>query len=230
MRRTNRFPLFALLSLWLAVPAFADHHFMRIAQIYGGDETHPDAQYVVLQMCIAGQNILAGHTVHYFDAAGVEIGSGPAFPSNVASGASQRKVLIATSTAEAVFGVTADLRVPARILPAGGKFCFETAAPIDCIAWGSYAPADATVGTPYSAALGIVPGTAAQRDLTIAGSPTEMDCLGSFDDTNDSAADFDEVSPTPENNAQVDGVLDPDHIFLHGFEAGATAGWSSTTP
>jgi hypothetical protein len=227
----------ALATLLFAVPATADHHIMRIVQVYGGDLSHPDAQYAVLQMCIGGQNVLQNHTVHFFDAAGVEIGSGPVFPSNVPSGASQAKVLIATTSAEIVFGISADLRVPARILAPGGKFCFETGPAIDCVAWGAYdpdppgPPLDATVGNPYDPTNGLSPGDAIQRDLAIDGGSTTLDCLGDFDDTNDSAADFDPLPPAPGNNAGASGFPNPDLVFVHGFESNALpGGWSSIVP
>jgi hypothetical protein len=230
IRRTTA-ALAVLSCIALAAPAAANFHVMRIVQVYGGDATHPDAQYVVLQMCIAGQNELAGHTAGYFDAAGAAIGSPVAFTSSVPGDASQSKVLLATSSAEALFGISADLRVPARILPAGGKFCFEPgASPIDCFAWGSYAPVDATVGTPFNVGVGLAPGDAAQRDLSVAGGSTTLECTSPNDDTNNSANDFDAVNPTPANNAGASGVVDADHIFLHAFEAGVTGGWSAVVP
>ena len=224
MRKSLLVP--ALAALALATPALADHHLMRIVQVYGGDVSNPDAQYAVLQMCFGGQNVLGGHTVHFFDATGAEIGSGPAFPGNVANGASQSKVLIATSTAVLAFDLAADLVVPARILPAGGKFCFETAAPIDCVAWGNYSGSSTGVGTPYGVGSGIPPGSAIQRDLAIDGGATTLECLGDFDDTDNSASDFVEVTPSPGNNAGASGSINPDLIFLHGFENNSTTGWS----
>jgi hypothetical protein len=224
--------LLALALGALAAPAAANFHIMRIVQIYGGDATHPDAQYVEMQMCIAGQNELAGHTFGFFDAAGAAIGTVSTFPSAVPNGASQARVLLSTSSAATLFGLAPDLAVPARILTAGGKVCFQPgASPVDCIAWGNYSVSDATVGTPYDAGIGLAPGVAVQRDLTIAGGPTTLECLTpNFDDTNDSEADFDPVAPTPVNNANASGVLNTDHVFLHGFEAGTTGGWSVEVP
>ena len=232
MRSSLRLSLPLLATLALAAgPAIADHHIMRIVQVYGGDESNPDAQYAVLQMCIGGQNVLNGHTVHFFDATGAEIGTAPVFPGNVANGASQAKVLIATSTAVLAFDLAADLLVPARILPAGGKFCFETANPIDCVAWGSYSGSSTGVGTPYGVGSGIPAGSAIQRDLAIDGGATTLECFGTdFDDTDNSATDFVEVTPAPGNNGGLSGSINPDLIFLHGFENNAPAGWSSIVP
>jgi hypothetical protein len=72
--------LLVLATVFVAAPAAAIFHVMRIVQVYGGDVTHPDAQYVVLQMCIANQNQVGGHSVGFFDAAGVAIGTPATFP------------------------------------------------------------------------------------------------------------------------------------------------------
>ena len=216
----------------VAAPAAADHHLIRIAQVYAGDATHPDAQYVVLQMCNPGQNVLGGHDVGFFDATGATIGTPVVFSGNVASGNSQDRILIATSTAEALFELTADLRMPASILPVGGKLCFEPGvSPIDCFGWGNYsALPDATIGTPFDAGVGITPGDAEQRSLSIAGGSGTLECTTPNDDTNDSANDFGPTTPNPGNNAGLDGFVNPNHIFLHGFEAGVSTGWSSVAP
>ena len=215
-----------------AAPAAANFHIMRIVQVYAGDASHPDAQYVVLQMCIANQNVLGGHGVGFFDAAGAAIGTPVVFPGTVANSASQSRVLVATSSAEALFGLTADLRMPARILPVGGKLCFEPGvSPVDCFGWGNYsALPDATIGTPFDAGIGITPGDAEQRDLSVAGGSSTLECTTPNDDTNDSAADFDPTIPNPGNNAGATGVVDPSHVFLHGFEGGVSGGWSAVVP
>lgn len=232
--RSRRFVAVLLVPVLcaFAAPAAASFHVTRIVQIYGGAPEHPDAQYVVLQMCISGQNQLQTHSFGFFDAAGAALGT-VTFPAPMANFASQAKVLVATSSAESLFGVTADLRMPASFLIGGGKVCFVPGvSPIDCVGWGNYtALPDATIGTPYGSPVGLPAGEAIQRDLTIAGGPTTLDCFApNFDDTNDSAADFDPVAPTPVNNGNVAGVLNPNQVFLHGFENGTTVGWSSVAP
>lgn len=230
-----RFRALALLSAAVAAlaaaPAPASFHLMRIVQVHGGDESHPDAQFVVLQMCVANQNFVAGHAVGFFAADGSPAGS-VAFSGNVANGASQARILIATSTAELAFGLAADLRTSAVIDPAGGKVCFDPGvSPIDCFAWGAYsALPDPTVGGPFDP-LGTLAGDAAHRDLSIAGDPTMLDCVTpNFDDTNDSAADFDGSPPQPGNNAGATGQVPAELLFVHGFEAGASTGWTAVVP
>jgi hypothetical protein len=228
IRRTAA-ALAVLSCIALAAPAAANFHIMRIVQVYGGDVTHPDAQYVVLQMCIGGQNELAGHNFRFHNAAGTLIGSAFPFTTSVPGDASQAKILLATSSAAALFNLAPDFKVPASILPPGGKVCFDT---IDCVGWGAYtALPDATIGTPYDAGAGLPAGSAIQRDLAIAGGSSTLDCFnGVFDDTDNSAADFDPTVPTPGNNAGASGVVDADHIFLHAFEGGVTTGWSAIVP
>lgn len=233
MGKKNPFAALGVAGLILAAaPAAASFHLMRIVQVYGGDATHPDAQYVVLQMCNDGQNQLTGKTVGFFDNTGAAIGTPVAFPGIVPSSTSQSRVLIATSSAETLFGVTADLRMPASLRLVGGKVCFVPgASPIDCFGWGNYsALPDATIGAPFDAGVGLHAGSAVQRDLSVAGGATTLECLGVTDDTNDSAADFDLAIPLPGNNAGASGVVDPTHVFLHGFEAGVTGGWSAVVP
>ena len=233
MGKKNVFAALGVAGLILvAAPAAADHHLMRIVQVYAGDATHPDAQYVVLQMCTGGQNVLINRDIGFFDAAGVAIGSPVVFPANLPSGNSQDRVFIATSSAVALFGVASDLRMPARILPVGGKLCFEPgASPVDCFGWGNYsALPDATIGTPFDAGVGITPGDAEQRSLSIAGGSGTLECTTPNDDTDDSANDFGPTTPNPGNNAGNDGFIHPDHVFLHGFEGGASTGWSTVVP
>ena len=149
----------------------------------------------------------------------------------MANGGTQSKILIATSSAETVFGITSDLQMGAHLLVAGGKVCFDPPpGSIDCFAWGSYSPADPTVGNPFNPTFGLEPGEAPQRDLSIVPPSNTLECVTTFDDTNDSADDFDNVVPAPGNNAGGTGVMDPLHLFVHGFEAESTDGWTAAFP
>ena len=229
MRPVARIALtLAVLCAALAAPAAASFHFMRIVQVYGGDIDHPDAQYVVLQMCTGGQNFVGGHSIRFFDETGAAVGTPATFTTPMGNAASQAKILIATTSVETLFGVSADLHMQGGVLPAGGKVCFDPPpGAIDCIAWGTYSPSDPTVGNPFSPIFGIEPGEAPQRDLAIVPPPTTLECVTTFDDTDDSAADFDAVQPTPTNNAGETGTeTDPALIFFHGFENLAFGGWS----
>lgn len=203
----------AAIALAGAQAASAAFHFMLIVEVFVGSDSAPDAQYVVLQMYEANQTFLSGHPMRFFDADGNSLGT--ASFGTISNGSDDARILIATSSAEALFGVTADLRVSARMPAAGGKVCFDT---VDCFAWGSYAPEDATVGTPFSDFDGLA---AATRMYTVP--------LDASDDTDDSELDFQsESAPTPRNNAGDTGSRNFDALFLHGFENAGLGGWSVT--
>jgi hypothetical protein len=228
VRRPCRRRLLAALALAAgAAPAAANFHFMSVAEVFGGSPAAPDAQYVVLRMYAAGQNFVAGHALDLYDQDELALGS-VVFADDLANGADQARILIATSTAERLFGITADLRLPAALRVAGGKLCFRT---VDCFAWGDYAPVDADVGTPFEAGSGLSAGVAARRRLDVCASiGCADDELDGGDDTDDCADDFTAVAPAPVNNAGAVGAVDPDVLFLHGFESGAAAGWSAVVP
>lgn len=185
----------ALGALFLMVPAHADFHFMKIVQLFPGTAAAPNAQYVVLQMYVSGQQFVANHEVTMFDASGAEIAS-YAFPGHVSNGANQATILLATAAAESFFDVSADLVIPPSLIPEGGKVCF--AGTVDCVAWGGWSGSSSGVGTPFNANGGLLPGQAAVRRLDLAGSATVLDA---GDDTNNCAVDFAFGQPAPRNNA-----------------------------
>lgn len=181
------------------VPARAAFHLMKITEVFPGTPANPDAQYVELQMYAGGQNVVGGHAVRILDASGTEVGRAT-FPSSVASGADQATILVATTQAQALFSLTADLTLGVTIPLAGGAVCFDS---IDCVAWGAYTGSPSGVGTPLNGSEGLVLGSSATRDIS-RGSPTRLE---SGDDTGDSRADFAFRTPSPRNNAGVNGVI-----------------------
>lgn len=221
--RSSRPAAAAVAAVLLAAPAAAEFHQMYIVEVFGGDATAPDAQYVMLQMWSSGQRFVDGHAVEFFGADGASLGE-VEFLDDVDNGADQARILIATSTAEAYFGIEADLLMPARLATNGGKVCF--AETIDCVAWGSYAPDDSAVGDPYQPVAGLEDGEAMVRRLDICQSGGCSDSLlDGGDDTNDSASDFVSDDTDPGNNSNDFGNPNPDAIFLHGFENGSSV-WS----
>jgi cysteine-rich repeat protein len=188
--------------LLTARPAHASFHLIKIVEVFSGTPASPAAQYVVLQMFATGENFVGSHAIKVYDKDNVLINTFT-FASNLPNGANQTKILIATPQAVAFFGLAADLTMTAILPPAGGKVCYDT---IDCVAWGNYAPSDASVGTPFNAATGIPPGKAMVRRLDVSGSPT---LLESTDDTNNCANDFLLGTPSPRNNAGVVGTVPP---------------------
>lgn len=224
--------LAVLVCVVFPLNAHATFHLIRISQVYAGDASHPDAQFVELQMCAAGQTFVAGHVVRFYAKNGSLLGS-VSFADDLAHGTTQSRVLVATTTAESVFGLSADLRMPADLVPTGGKVCFDPTPGVDCFAWGDYANLpDSSVGTPFAAGTGILPGETAIRDLAVAGGVSTLECnvIGANDDTDDSAADFDSGEPSPHDNAGSTGSLALSLIFVHGFEDGAVSDWSAASP
>src|SRR5829696_9220541 len=199
--------LAAALLLAVAAPAQANHHFLRITEVFAGTTAQPNAEFVELQASAAGQNVLTGKRLRVYDAAGTLL-STATFPANVATSAAQMTVLIGTTQAASYFGVTPDLAMTAGIPARGGRICWEnTTAFVDCVAWGDYAGPDSGKGeaNPVNPSEGIPAGKVLARDLSRGASPTLLNVPtppATGDDENNSAADFDVVNfATPRNNA-----------------------------
>lgn len=206
MRTTRIIASAIALALLGTSPAYAAFHLMKIVEVFPGTPAAPNAQYVMLQMYSGGQTFVGGHVVTVFNAAGTAVGTFT-FIGNVANGATQDKILIATTEAQTFFGVTANLTMTPTILAAGGKVCFDSS-PIDCVAWGNYTGSMVGVGTPFNDTVlgGLATGRAAQRRLDITGFPGVLD---GGDDTDNSANDFRTALPVPANNARQNGVIPP---------------------
>lgn len=184
--------------------ALANFHLMKVVEVFPGAAAAPDAQYVVIQMYTAGQNVVGGHEISVFDASNTLVQEFT-FAASVGNGSNQAKILIATVEAQTFFSVNADLLMSPVLPSAGGKVCFD-AIPLDCVAWGNYSGSSTGVGTPFRAATGLVQGEAAIRRLDIAGGATTLEAA---DDTDDSANDFIGGAPRPVNNAGVVGTPPP---------------------
>jgi len=178
-----------------APPAQAVFHLMKVREVFAGTAEQPAAQFVELQMYSSGQSVVTGHDVTVFDAAGEEVGSFT-FTQPVENSADNAYILVATSEAEATFGVTADLTMTPVIAAAGGKVCFAT--DVDCVSWGNYSGDKEGTGTPFNGTTGLVPGQSMERRLS---GGDEADNLDTGDDTDDSAADFHSASPSPTSNS-----------------------------
>jgi hypothetical protein len=196
---------FALLvgGLVTAGPALADHHLVLVNEVFPGTVAAPGVEAVEIKAYSIGQNSLAGHEIRTYDAAGTQLDSF-AFPSNSSNSASQASYVAMTPAAEAYFGIQADLEMDAETMsPAGGKACFvsDSDGVIDCVAWGNYSAGAGTgtsaVGDPVSP-TGITDGQSIIRDDGGNG-------LQESDDTDDSADDFSEGTPTPKNSGNIVG-------------------------
>jgi len=173
-----------------ASPASATFHLMKIREVYPGSSASPEAEYVELQMYASGQNLVGGHSIDFLDAAGAPVASAT-FGADVANGANQSTLVVAGPAAESQFGIVADAGMPGGSLdPAGGAVCWES---LDCVSWGSFhGSAISPTGAPADP-LGVPDGMALRRTID-PGCPT---LLEAGDDSDDSAADFSDVFPTP---------------------------------
>lgn len=213
----------ALACGWLALSApsaSATFHLMSIREVYPGSAAEPGSEYVELQMYASGQTLVAGHVVRTYGASGA-ITSEDAFGADVANGANQSTIVMATPEAEAHFGITADGALPpsGQLNPAGGAVCWEA---IDCVSWGSFSgPLPSPAGQP-AAPEGIPDGMALRRTIA----PNCPTLLEATDDRDNSALDFSAVFPSPRPNS----VAPSEHACSPGSTGypGATAGTPQT--
>jgi hypothetical protein len=188
--------LMSLFALTWPATAPATFHEMSIREVYAGT---PESQYVELQMWAAGQNLVGGHALKTYSAAGA-MTSTNTFAGDVANGANQSTILLATPGAEAEFGVTADAGLAAGNLEAGGgAVCWET---LDCVAWGSFAGFAGNAPSPVGSPAAAIPVGMALRRTIAPGCPT---LLEPTDDHDNSATDFSAVFPAPRPNSVAPG-------------------------
>jgi len=167
-------PIAAALAA-LAAPALASFHLLRIVQVYGGDESHPDGQFVVAPGCSDFQNLVSGHPVVFFDAAGVEVGSATFAADLPDTGTNQEEGPDRGRAPPRPLSGRGGPAHAAGLLLSGGKVCFDPAFPlhgVDCFAWGDYAALpDPAVGNPFDPVGGLPLGDAPSRDLARAAGP-----------------------------------------------------------
>lgn len=215
MKSVRHLLVASLIILGLTPSAHADHHLMKIEEIFFGTglNTNENAQFVELRTQAANQDAVTGHQVKFYNSTGTLVET--ATFSNDADNASgdNAPILAATQAAEAMFGITADVEFDPQVIRNGGKVCFEStsAGVIDCVAWGNYtgpsgAPGPGNVGAPFNPGEGIPVGAAIGRDA----------------DTNNSRNDFSFVAADPEgggnaNNLQVIEFESPSYLVSEGL-------------
>ncbi|HYH54493.1 MAG TPA: hypothetical protein VD761_10220 [Solirubrobacterales bacterium] len=178
---------------------------LKIREVYPGSTAAPLAEYVELQMTADGQNTVQGQLLRFYNASGTEVPNSSVLLSNVVNGGSQRTILLATAEASAV-GADPDFSLTSidRMSPAGGAVCFTGAGPTadDCLTWGSIPIFGSSSTFPdrqvANASPGGITNTKALVRTISRGCPSYLDGL---DDSDNSAADFAELSPPdPDNN------------------------------
>ena len=198
--RAGRLLTIATAALLLIAPAaHADHHLIKIREVFPGTAAAFDKAFVELRMVAPGQNFVNGRAITIYNSAGTLVNT-TVMSGNVPNGQNNRTILLGDID---VTNRDYPANIGTLISPAGGAVCFPDASPPDCVAWGSFSNPGALpgpVGT--NVAPGGIPasGTTASalvRDMS-AGCPTFLEPL---DDTDDSLADFDVVdAETPEAN------------------------------
>jgi hypothetical protein len=182
----------------LGTPAAeASFHLIDVREVYPGGA---EDSYVELQMYAEGETLLKTHSLTLYDSTGALVHTST-FSTNLANGENQSTALVGDSGVQSAFGVAPDLVDSALSLPAGGgAACWNAGGfPADCVAWGSFsggASLQSATGSPVSPS-GITVAKAIRRTIE-PGCPT---LLESGDDTNHSAADFFETTPSPRNNS-----------------------------
>src|SRR3954452_23845390 len=204
MRRGTH--LFVLATVLVAVltaapSAQATFHLIKVREVYAGSAND---SYVELQMFAAGQSFLTNHAMTVYNSSGTLVHSSK-FTSGITNSANQSTVLIGDTGVQAKFGLPPDLLDAELAIPAaGGAACWNAGGlPADCVAWGNFSGGAALktatgteVGSPVSPG-GITAGKAIRRTIE-PGCPT---LLEESDDSDNSAADFAEVTPAPRNNS-----------------------------
>jgi len=198
----------------LTPPAQATYHHNKIREI-SYSNAGQDTAYIELQSYAAGENLVSGHNLTFWDADGLVLGSPtpvqtlPLTGPNPSNGQNQRTILIG-DTGVPNRDFTLDLTP--FFYPTGGTnnlvnagaVCYE-GIPVDCFSWGG----DAFTGaqnlpdkaTPYPGTL--VSAQALKRRIT-KGCAT---LLEAGDDTNNNANDFTFVTqrdPTPNSATPVE--------------------------
>jgi hypothetical protein len=197
----------AIAGLLLIAPtASATFHLIKVKEVFPGTSAQPESDYVELQFFSPFQNQVQFGQLQVYNANGTTA-SAPFTPSGpLANNENQRTVLIADSTFGTVFpGTTPDSTDTAlNLSPAAGAVCWPVnSSPIDCASWGAFtgnASLPSSAGSPKlgsGAAGAIGDGEAITRSIS-AGCPTFLE---DSDDTDNSAADFSEVTPAPRPNS-----------------------------
>ena len=194
MIRTATVSALAIGALGLtASSASATFHLIKIREV-APNPAGANSSYVELQMYAFGQNLVGGHTLNSYTAAGAVLGS-VTLPANVANGDNQRTVLIGDAATPGSPDFVTNIGSYLPTAAAGGAVCWEN---IDCVSWGNFAgfagPTPSPPGTPAPA---IPAGSALVRSIA----PNCPTLLEDADDTNNSVADFSLAPPSPRNNS-----------------------------
>jgi hypothetical protein len=184
---------------FVAPPARADHHLVFISEVFLGTNGAADAQFVELTAFEDGQQNVEGASINLYARRGGRLQK-TVFPANVATFDKGDSLIVGTPQAETLFGITADLEMPAqdrRDIARGGAACFVSDDPafgfVDCVSWGNFSGARRGAGRPEHPSEGVITGASIGRTRA-RGVEGEYDSL---DDSQDSRDDFSLRTPMP---------------------------------
>ena len=172
--------------------AQASFHLMAIGEVFAGTPGHTGADYVELTMLANGQDEVDGTRLRFYDADG-DLSGTEVLEGDLAGGDAGETILVATTSAGALFGVTPDFTLGTQISGSAGKVCFESppagdiTTVIDCASWGNFTGSSTGSGTPFRPGYGIASGGSMVRRGS---SPNVVDSANS-------SGDFKLDGPTP---------------------------------
>jgi Ca2+-binding RTX toxin-like protein len=192
----------------LAAPAQATFHLNKIREI-SGSTAGTDSAYIELQMYAAGENLVSGHNITFWDQDGLLLGIAqpiqtlPLTGPNPPNGQNQRTILIGDTgvpNRDFTLDFTPYIETGGgggNNLIAAGAACYE-GIPVDCVSWGqtftgaNNLPDKSTpIGQPMTT-------TGAYRRSIAKGCAT---LLEASDDTNNNQNDFAPVPRAPRPNS-----------------------------
>jgi hypothetical protein len=196
---------FVLPLLWASAAQAIS--IIKVKEIYAGAN---EDSYVGLEAYSSyyyAGDTLPGKSLILFDAAGQPT-QRFTFSEKNNLGTENLKVLVGGPNVQSTFGIKPDLIDPAMVIdPSGGAVCWNVGdTPVDCAAWGDFtgqAALEAYAGSPVgnpALPTGIPAGMALRRTIA----PNCPTWLDGEDDTNDSATDFFEATPYPQNEEFID--------------------------
>src|SRR5688572_317426 len=112
-------------------------HLIKIREVFVGGG-NPNGAFVELQAYANGQANVAGHSVSFYDDAGVLLAGPYPLTADVANGDNQRSILLGGPGVNPAPDFPYDIGAATQTYGTGGAACFDN---IDCVSWGSFSNA-----------------------------------------------------------------------------------------
>jgi hypothetical protein len=183
-----------------ATPAQADHHLVKVSEVFPGSDTSPSLEYVELQMVASGQNLFDGTnaSVDVYSPTANVLSAG--LGTDLANGQNNRRILVGSQSATpgndvlGTFGKMPNFAFSdsGYLNPAGGAVCFLAPefSTGDCVSWGNFS---GSLPFPTGGNAGAITGNQALARKGPACGPGVIDT--------DNPSDLTLNPPAPNNNA-----------------------------